>query len=136
MTGVQTCALPICIAEKVGKIDVLVEAQKRLEENQAKMELAIGKMADAVTRLAVMEERQNAVRGEITTLSEKIDRVEQEHKESMKKVMDVVERLEHRTDELERAEELNLQVRKWFFAAIATVGSILAYGIAKYFGLS
>ena len=26
------------IAEKVGKIDVLVEAQKRLEENQAKME--------------------------------------------------------------------------------------------------
>ena len=52
------------IAEKVGKIDVLVEAQKRLEENQAKMELAIGKMADAVARLAVMEERQNAVRGD------------------------------------------------------------------------
>ena len=124
------------IAEKVGKIDVLVEAQKRLEENQAKMEAAIGKMADAVTRLAVMEERQNAVRGEIITLSEKIDRVEQERKENMKKVMDVVERLERRTDKLERAEELNLQVRKWFFAAIATVGSILAYGIAKYFGLS
>ena len=124
------------IAEKVGKIDVLVEAQKRLEENQAKMELAIGKMADAVARLAVMEERQNAVRGEITTLSEKIDRVEQERKENMKKVMDVVERLEHRTDKLERAEELNLQIRKWFFAGIATVGSILAYGIAKYFGLS
>ena len=124
------------IAEKVGKIDVLVEAQKRLEENQAKMELAIGKMADAVARLAVMEERQNAVRGEITTLSEKIDRVEQERKENMKKVMDVVERLEHRVDKLERSEELNMQIRKWFFAGIATVGSILAYGIAKYFGLS
>ena len=124
------------IAEKVGKIDVLVEAQKRLEENQAKMELAIGKMADAVTRLAVMEERQNAVRGEITTLSEKIDRVEQERKENMKRVMDAVERLEHRTDKLERAEELNMQIRRWFFAGIATVGSILAYGIAKYFGLS
>lgn len=124
------------IAEKVGKIDVLVEAQKRLEENQAKMEAAIGQMADAITRLAVMEERQNAVRGEIATLSEKIDRVEQERKENMKKVMDVVERLEHRTDKLERAEELNLQIRKWFFAGIATVGSILAYGIAKYFGLT
>ena len=124
------------IAEKVGKIDVLVEAQKRLEENQAKMELAIGKMADAVTRLAIMEERQNAVRGEITTLSEKIDRAEQERKENMKKVMGVVERLEHRTDKLERAEELNMQIRKWFFAGIATVGSILAYGIAKYFGLT
>ena len=124
------------IAEKVGKIDILVEAQKRLEENQSKMELAIGKMADAVTRLAVMEERQNAVRGEIVTLSEKIDRVEQERKENMKKIMGVVERLEHRTDKLERAEELNLQIRKWFFAGIATVGSILAYGIAKYFGLS
>ena len=124
------------IAEKIGKIDVLVEAQKRLEENQSKMELAIGKMADAVTRLAVMEERQNAVRGEIVTLSEKIDRVEQERKENMKKIMGVVERLEHRTDKLERAEELNLQIRKWFFAGIATVGSILAYGIAKYFGLS
>lgn len=124
------------IAEKVGKIDVLVEAQKRLEENQAKMELAIGKMADAVTRLAVMEERQNVVRSEITTLSEKIDQAEQERKEDMKKVMDVVERLEHRTDKLERAEELNMQIRKWFFAGIATVGSILAYGIAKYFGLS
>ena len=124
------------IAEKVGKIDVLVEAQKRLEENQAKMETAIGKMADAVTRLAVMEERQNAVRGEITILSEKIDHFEQERKENMKKVMDVVGRLEHRTDKLERAEELNTQMRKWFFAGIATVGSILAYGIAKYFGLS
>lgn len=124
------------IAEKVGKIDVLVEAQKRLEENQAKMEAAIGKMADAVTRLAVMEERQNAVRSEITTLSEKIDRVEQERKENMQKVMDAVECLESRTDNLERAEELNMQLRKWFFAGIATVGSILAYGIAKYFGLS
>ncbi len=124
------------IAEKVGKIDVLVEAQKRLEENQAKMELAIGKMADAVTRLAVMEERQNAVRGEIITLSEKIDQVEQESKDDMKKVMGVIERLEHRTDELERAEELNMQIRKWFFAGIATVGSILAYGIAKFFGLT
>lgn len=124
------------IAEKVGKIDVLVEAQKRLEGNQAKMEAAIGQMADAITRLAVMEERQNAVRSEITILSEKIDRVEQERKENMKKVMDVVERLESRTDNLERAEELNLQIRKWFFAGIATVGSILAYGIAKYFGLS
>jgi len=124
------------IADKVSKIDVLVEAQKRLEENQAKMETAIEQMADAITRLAVMEERQNAVRGEITTLSEKIDRVEQERKENMKRVMDVVERLEHRTDKLERAEELNMQIRKWFFAGIATVGSILAYGIAKYFGLS
>lgn len=124
------------IAEKVNKIDVLVEAQKRLEENQAKMELAIDKMADAVTRLAVMEERQNTVRGEIATLSEKIDRVEQERKENMRKIMDAVERLEHRTDKLERAEELNIQIRRWVFAGIATVGSILAYGIAKYFGLS
>lgn len=123
------------IAEKVGKIDVLIEAQKRLEENQAKMELAIDKMADAVTRLAVMEERQNVVRGEIIVLSEKIDRVEQERKEDMKNVMDVVERLERRTDKLERAEELNLQIRRWVFASIATVGSILAYGIAKYFGV-
>ena len=124
------------IAEKVGKIDVLIEAQKRLEENQAKMELAIGKMADAVTRLAVMEERQNAVRGEIIVLSKKIDRGEQEREEDIKKVMDVVDRLEHRMNKLERAEELNMQIRKWFFASIATVGSILAYGIAKYFGLS
>lgn len=124
------------IAEKVGKIDVLVEAQKRLEENHAKMEIAIGQMADAITRLAVMEERQNVVRGEIITLSKKIDRVDQERKENIKRVMDVVERLEHRTDKLERAEELDSQIRKWFFAGIATVGSILAYGIAKYFGLS
>lgn len=124
------------IAEKVGKIDVLVEAQKRLEENHAKMEIAIGQMADAITRLAVMEERQNVVRGEIITLSKKIDRVDQERKENIKSVMDVVERLEHRTDKLERAEELDSQIRKWFFAGIATVGSILAYGIAKYFGLS
>ena len=99
------------------------------------MELAIDKMADAVTRLAVMEERQNVVRGEIIVLSEKIDRVEQERKEDMKKVMDVVERLERRTDKLERAEELNLQIRRWVFASIATVGTIIAYGIAKYFGV-
>ena len=123
------------IAEKVSKIDVLVEAQKRLEENQAKMELAIKQMADAVTRLAVMEERQNAIRGEITALSEKIYQVEQERKENMKKVMDAVERLEHRMNTLERAEELNIHIRKWFFTGIATVGTILAYKIAKYIGV-
>ena len=46
------------IAHKVSKIDVLVESHRRLEDNQTKMEASIARLAEAVSKLAVIEERQ------------------------------------------------------------------------------
>lgn len=123
------------IAEKVGKIDVLVEAQKRLEENQAKMELAIGKMADAVTRLAVMEERQDRVRSEVAAMGERVLDIRKQHNESIKRIAERVESLESRIDTLERAEPMNAQVRKWVLGAMVIAATAILYALLRTVGL-
>jgi predicted nucleic acid-binding Zn-ribbon protein len=123
------------IAEKVGKIDVLVEAQKRLEENQAKMELAIGKMADAVTKLAVIEERQDRVRSEVVAMGERILDIRKQHNESIQRIATRVESLESRIDTLERTEPMNAQVRQWVISAILAASVAAVVFVAGRAGL-
>ncbi len=123
------------IAEKVGKIDVLVEAQKRLEENQARMEAAIGKMADAVTKLAVIEERQDRVRSEVVAMGERILDIRKQHNESIQRIAARVESLESRIDTLERAEPMNAQVRRWVFGAVVLATTAILYALLRTVGL-
>ncbi len=123
------------IAEKVGKIDVLVEAQKRLEENQARMEAAIGKMADAVTKLAVIEERQDRVRSEVVAMGERILDIRKQHNESIQRLAARVESLESRIDTLERAEPMNAQVRRWVFGAVVLATTAILYALLRTVGL-
>ena len=123
------------IAEKVGKIDVLIEAQKRLEENQAKMELAIGKMADAVTKLAVIEERQDRVRSEVVAMGERILDIRKQHNESIQRIATRVESLESRIDTLERTEPMNAQVRQWVISAILAASVAAVVFVAGRAGL-
>ena len=123
------------IAEKVGKIDVLVEAQKRLEENQAKMELAIGKMADAVTKLAVIEERQDRVRSEVVAMGERILDIRKQHNESIQRIAMRVESLESRIGTLERTEPMNAQVRRWVISAILATAAAAVMFVATKAGL-
>lgn len=123
------------IAEKVGKIDVLVEAQKRLEENQAKMELAIGKMADAVTKLAVIEERQDRVRSEVVAMGERILDIRKQHDESTQRIAARVESLESRIDTLERTEPMNAQARRWVISAIWAAAVAAVVFVAGRVGL-
>ena len=123
------------IAEKVGKIDVLIEAQKRLEENQAKMELAIGKMADAVTKLAVIEERQDRVRNEVVAMGERILDIRKQHNESIQRIATRVESLESRIDTLERTEPMNAQVRQWVISAILAASVAAVVFVAGRAGL-
>lgn len=123
------------IAEKVGKIDVLVEAQKRLEENQARMETAIGKMADAVTKLAVIEERQDRVRSEVVAMGELILDIRKQHNESIQRIATRVESLESRIDTLERAEPMNAQVRRWVFGAVVLATTAILYALLRTVGL-
>ena len=123
------------IAEKVGKIDVLVEAQKRLEENQARMETAIGKMADAVTKLAVIEERQDRVRSEVAAMGEHIIDIRKQHNDSIQRIASRVESLESRIDTLERAEPMNAQVRRWVFGAVVLATTAILYALLRTVGL-
>lgn len=123
------------IAEKVGKIDVLVEAQRRLEENQARMEAAIGKMADAVTRLAVIEERQDRVRSEVVAMGEHVLDIRKQHNESIQRIAARVEKLEAQVDALERAEPMNAQVRKWVLGAMMIAATAILYALLRTVGL-
>lgn len=123
------------IAEKVGKIDVLVEAQKRLEENQARMETAIGKMADAVTKLAVIEERQDRVRSEVVAMGERILDIRKQHNDSIQRIATRVESLESRIDTLERAEPMNAQVRRWVLGAVVLATTAILYALLRTVGL-
>ena len=123
------------IAEKVGKIDVLVEAQKRLEDNQAKMEASITRMAEAVSKLAVIEERQSQDRKEMADLRALLGELAKKHDRSIERVMQIVERVETRVDDLEKHEPLNKQVRAWIFGGLAMLAAIFIYALANILGL-
>lgn len=100
------------IANKVAKIDLLVESQRRMEEAQAEM-------AKAITKLAVIEERQEATRSSLAKIDKKI------------------ESIENRIDRLEQHEQSNKAVRSLLYAVltaiiITVVGVVLAsVGLSK-----
>lgn len=106
------------ILHKVTKIDVLIDNHQRLE---ATME----KMADAVSRLAVIEERQNADRNAIR------DAVV-EFKEYAGKINDKLDRHDARIDAMELADVENKRMRNWGFAIVSIVGLAV---LAKVLGL-
>lgn len=98
------------ILHKVNKVDALVDSVRRLES-------VTEKMADAVTKLAVVENQQANDRAEVAAL-----RVENNT-------------LRERVAELERAETLNARVRVAVFALSGIVGSAVVYAILARIGL-
>lgn len=119
------------IAHKVSKIDVLVESHRRLEDNQVRMEDSITRMAEAVSKLAVIEERQSQDRKEMVDLRALLGELAKKHDHSVERVMQVVERVETRVDDLEKHESLNRQVRAWIFGGLAMLATIFVYAIAS-----
>ena len=123
------------IAHKVSKIDVLVESHRRLEDNQTKMEASITRMAEAVSKLAVIEERQSQDRKEMADLRALLGDMAKKHEYSIERVMQAVERMGTRVDDLEKNEPLNKQVRTWIFGGLAMLATIFIYALANILGL-
>jgi len=123
------------IVHKVGKIDVLVEATRKLEEQHSRLELSITKMADAVTKLTVIEERQTQDRKEMAEMRSMLAEMSRKHDTSIERVMQAVERLNDRVGALEKAEPMNAQARRWMFGALGLLATIFIYALANILGL-
>ena len=117
------------------KVDVLLESHRRLEANQTKIEDSIARLAEAVSKLAVIEERQVQDRKEMADLRALLGDMAKKHDRSTERVMQVVERLETRVDTLEKAEPMNKQVRTWLFGGMALIATIFIYALANILGL-
>lgn len=92
------------IVHKVSKIDVLIEATRKLEEQHSRLESSITKMADAVTKLAVIEERQDQDRKEMADLRSMLAEMSRKHDAGMERVMTAIGRVEERVDVLDAAQ--------------------------------
>lgn len=123
------------IVHKVSKIDVLIESHRRLEDNQARMEDYITRMAEAVSKLAVIEERQIQDRKEMAEMRGILGDMARKHDASIERVMQAVDRVEVRVDEIEKNEPLNKQARTWIFGGLALIATIFVYALANILGL-
>ena len=123
------------IVHKVGKIDVLVETMRKLEDQHTRLEMSVTKLADAVTKLAVIEERQAQDRKEMVDMRSALVEMVRKHDASTERVMQAVERLDDRVDALEKAEPMNAQTRRWMFSALGLLATIFIYALANILGL-
>lgn len=120
----------------VVRIERLTHHIQRIREGQDEMRQTLNKLAEAVNRLAVIEERQNQDRQAMERAFAAIADMAKRHESSVARIMERIERLENRLIELERSEGLNKQARYWLFGAIGTGGAAIFYTIAKTIGLA
>lgn len=117
------------ILHKVSKIDTLVTVQTR-------QETMLEKLTEAVSKLAIIEERQNNDRNTLERAFGNITVMGEKHDLSMSRIADMVEKVEGRVDALERSESLNKQMRVWVFGAIGAVGLAVLYAVLSLIGLN
>ena len=104
-------------ADDVVRIERLTHHIQRIREDQHAMRTAIERMSEAVTRLALVEERQSAA-------SNAIDRLAQ-----------TLEKLDERLRHLELAEQTQAKTAAWVQAALWALAAAAAKFIAKRVGL-
>lgn len=118
-------------------IDVLAEQVAGLREDMGEMKLGITKMADALTKLAVVEERQAqaiAAQERAFNALERVEERQRQHeiqcraqdKEVRQLIADSNERLSIRVAELEKAEPMQAQTSKWVTAGVWGALALLA----------
>jgi response regulator RpfG family c-di-GMP phosphodiesterase len=99
------------------QISALSRDIKHIRENQDTMRAAIERMSEAVTRLAIVEERQAAA------------------SQAIERVMSIVEKIDERVRSLEVAEPMQAKTSEWVQSALWAAGSVAAMFIAHRVGL-
>ena len=110
-------------------IDVLAERVEGLCSDMSEMKHGIAKMADALTKLAIVEERQTQTILAQERAFKALERVEERQrqhelqcrdldKEVRQLIADSNERLSIRVSELEKAEPMQAQTSKWVTAGV------------------
>ena len=120
-----------------GVIDVLAERVEGLCIDIGEMKIGISKMADALTKLAIVEERQTQTILAQERAFKALERVEErqrqhelqcrdQEKEVRQLIADSNERLSIRVSELEKAEPMQAQTSKWVTAGVWGALALLA----------
>lgn len=120
-----------------GAVNVLVERIDGLCVDMNEMKHGIAKMADALTKLAIVEERQTQTILAQERAFKALERVEERQrqhelqfrdldKEVRQLIADSNERLSIRVAELEKAEPMQAQTSKWVTAGVWGALALLA----------
>ena len=129
-----------------GAVNVLAERIDGLCVDMNEMKHGIAKMADALTKLAIVEERQTQTILAQERAFKALERVEEhqrthelvckdQDKEVRQLIADSNERLAARVGELEKAEPMQAQTSKWVTAGVWGAAGLLAMFVAKQLGL-
>ena len=127
-------------------VQVLATKIEGLAQDMNEMKHGITKMADALTKLAIVEERQTQTILAQERAFKALERVEErqrthelvckdQDKEVRQLIADSNERLSTRVAELEKAEPMQEQTGKWVMAAVWGAAGLLALFVAKQLGL-
>ena len=127
-------------------MQVLATKIEDLAQDMSEMKHGIVKMADALTKLAIVEERQTQTILAQERAFKALERVEErqrthelvckdQDKEVRQLIADSNERLSARVGELEKAEPMQEQTGKWVMAAVWGAAGLLAMFVAKQLGL-
>ena len=120
-----------------GAVNVLAERIDGLCVDMNEMKHGIAKMADALTKLAIVEERQTQTILAQERAFKALERVEErqrqhelqcrdQEKEVRQLIADSNERLSARVGELEKAEPMQAQTSKWVTAGVWGTMALLA----------
>ena len=127
-------------------VQVLATKIDGLAQDMSEMKHGITKMADALTKLAIVEERQTQTILAQERAFKALERVEERQrlqellcrdhdKEVRQLIADSTERLSARVGELEKEEPMQKQTGKWVMAAVWGAAGLLAMFVAKQLGL-
>ena len=127
-------------------VQVLATKIEGLAQDMSEMKHGIAKMADALTKLAIVEERQTQTILAQERAFKALERVEErqrahelvckDQEEVLRQLIaDSNERLSARVGELEKAEPMQAQTSKWVMAAVWGAAGLLAMFVAKQLGL-
>ena len=120
-----------------GAVNMLAERIDGLCDDMNEMKHGIAKMADALTKLAIVEERQTQTILAQERAFKALERVEErlrlhelqcldQDKEVRQLIADSNERLSIRVSELEKAEPMQAQTSKWVTAGVWGALALLA----------
>jgi chromosome segregation ATPase len=100
-----------------------------------KMEASMDKVADALTKLAVIEERQTADRAALERAFTAIQTTEERCAEAFEKTVAKLEKIEARVDTLEQAAPITEQTNEWVSKAMWAAAAAFAMYVAKKLGI-
>ena len=127
-------------------VQVLSTKIEDLAQDMSEMKHGIAKMANALTKLAIVEERQTQTILAQERAFKALERVEERQRQHelvcrdqeevlRQLIADSNERLSTRVAELEKAEPMQKQTGKWVMAAVWGAAGLLAMFVAKQLGL-